>query len=459
MKISSLDRRKFLRGAGIGLALPWFETYAATLPEPNKKRFASFYLPDGVPMPTKEDPAHSEWSWFPHESGRDFQFTNPLKPLESLRDDLTIIGGLSHPGARNVHGHSNADQFLTGAVTTPVGDAYGAYRNTISLDQVFANEVGDQTRFSSLVMSTDGGTGGPRGATTMSFDQNGRHMPAEHRPKRIFDQLFVSSNADEARRLALSTSALDVLLEDARSLQRNLSSHDQKTLDDYLASVRETEIGVEKARRWLDIPRPAVDGSALNLEVTPDMPSDYLRTMFDLIFLAFQTDSTRTVTYQIGQEGQKGISNILSKSVVDSLAHELSHKTKEPGGWENFGNYIAFLNEQYAFFAKRLKSTPEGDGNMLDNTFLFFGSASSGFHLSRNYPLILTGGKNMGFQHGQFLRYGEESPRNIPMNDGGYRSEMDYTELPLSNLFLTMLHKLGVDTPSFADSERTFAEI
>ncbi len=100
--------------------------------------------------------------------------------------------------------------------------------------------------------------------------------------------------------------------------------------------------------------------------------------MFDLIFLA------------------------LSKTVCNALAHQLSHETRNPGGWERFGNYIAFLNEQYAYFANRLKSTPEGDGNMLDNTLLFFGSASSGFHLSRNYPLILTGGKNLGFKHGHF---------------------------------------------------------
>ncbi len=459
MNIANLDRRKFLRGTGIGLALPWLETFSTAAPAPTKKRFASFYLPDGVPMPTKEDPAYKDWSWFPLNSGRDFEFTNPLKPLKPLRDDLTIIGGLSHPGARNVHGHSNADQFLTGAVTTPEGDVYGPYQNSISLDQVFAAEVGDETRYASLIMSTDGGTGGPRGATTMSFDQNGRHMPAEHRPKRIFDQFFVTGSADEARKLAMSTSALDVLLEDARSLQRKLSSHDSKTLDDYLASVRETEIRVEKARRWLDIPRPTVDPKGLNLEVTPDMPRDYLRAMFDLIFLAFQTDSTRTVTYQIGQEGQKGISNTLSKTVCNTLAHQLSHETRNPGGWERFGNYIAFLNEEYAGFANRLKATPEGEGNMLDNTLLFFGSASSGFHLSRNYPLILTGGKNMGFQHGQFLRYGEPPKKNIPMSDAGYRTEMDYEELPLSNLYLTMLHKLGVEAEVFADSEKTLGEV
>ncbi|MFT5467228.1 MAG: hypothetical protein ACI8UO_002332 [Verrucomicrobiales bacterium] len=458
-KFSSIDRRKFLRGAGIGLALPWFETFAASAPEPNKKRLACFYLPDGVPMPPEADPAHADWSWFPQKAGRDFQFTNCLKPLESLRSDVTILGGLSHPGARGVHGHSNADQFLTGAVTTVSGQPYGEYKNSISLDQVFAAEVGGDTRFASLIMSTDGGTGGPRGSTTMSFDQNGRHMPAEHRPKQVFDKLFVAGGDDEARKLAMSSSALDTLMEDARSLQRNLSLHDQKTLEDYLQSVRETELRVEKARQWLSIERPEVDSTGLNLEATPDMPKEYLRAMYDLIFLAFRTDSTRVATYQIGQEGNKGISNNLAKSVGQKQAHELSHKTKEPGGWANFGRYIQFLNEQYVYFAERLKNTPEGAGSMLDNTLLFYGSASSGFHLSRNYPLILTGAKNFGFQHGQFLRYGEKPPRVIPQNDGGFKTAMDYEELPLSNLYLTMLQKMGLETARFADSTGTLSEI
>jgi hypothetical protein len=121
---------------------------------------------------------------------------------------MTILSGLSHPSSRNIHGHSNADQFLT-AASSGTG---GPYQNSISLDQVYAAHVGNQTRFSSIVMSTDGGTGTPRGAQTLSFDHNGRAIPAENRPKRVFDMLFVSSDEDAARRLALSKSALDDLM-------------------------------------------------------------------------------------------------------------------------------------------------------------------------------------------------------------------------------------------------------
>ena len=153
--IASLDRRRFLRGSGVALALPWFEfsTRPAAAAETSaaRKRLACFYFPDGVPMPLAADPSHKDWSWFPHGSGKDYTFTKCLDPLEPVRDELTVLAGFSHPAVRSIHGHSNADQFLTGAATGPTGD----YKNSISLDQEFASHVGDQTRFASLVLSTD----------------------------------------------------------------------------------------------------------------------------------------------------------------------------------------------------------------------------------------------------------------------------------------------------------------
>ena len=412
-------------------------------------------------MPLKEDPAYQDWAWFPHITGKDFQFTKCLEPLEPLRNDLTVLGGLSHPAARTVHGHSNADQFLTGAATGADGD----YKNSISLDQLFAEEVGEQTRFSSLVLSTDGGTGSPRGAQTLSFNRSGRPIPAEHRPKRIFDMLFATSDEDAARKLAMSQSALDDLMEDARSLKRSLSTKDQERLDEYLQSVRDTEIKVEKAKRWMDIPFAQVNVDHLNLDVTPEDPRNYLQTMYELIYLAFKTDSTRVATYQLGRENGVGISDYLARAVGFNLTHQLTHATKEPGGWENFGKYMHFISEEFGRFASKLKATPEpgGDGSMLDNTLVFFGSASSAFHLSRNYPLILAGGKNMGFQHGQYLKYGSGNEDNQATSgittDAGWRGDINFQELPLSNLYLTMLHKLGVETDHFADSTNTLVEV
>ena len=461
IKIPSLDRRRFIRGAGIALALPWLESASAreSAEQAPKHRFAAFYLPDGVPMPRTEDPAHQDWSWFPHGGGKDFQLTKCLEPLEPLRDELTVMSGLSHPAVRNVHGHSNADQFLTGADTGAAGD----YRNTISLDQVIASVAGEHTRYSSLVLSTDGGTGSPRGAQTMSFNQSGRPIPAENRPKRIFDMLFVKSGQDAARRLAMSQSALDDLMEDARSLERTLSKRDQETLQQYLQSVRDTELKVEKAKRWMNIPLPTVDVDHLKLDITPEDPREYLQTMFELIYLAFQTDSTRVATYQLGRENGVGISDYLARAVGFNLTHQLSHKTKEPGGWRNFGMYCRFLSEELGRFAARLKSTPEQDGNMLDRTMLLFGSASSAFHLSRNYPLLLIGGRRMGFQHGQYLKFGQGNEDNQAgagiSTDAGWRGKMTWQEEPLSKLYLTMLHRYGIQAKAFGGATETLDNV
>jgi hypothetical protein len=416
-------------------------------------------MSDGVPMPLATDPAYQDWAWFPHGNGKEFTLTKCLEPLEPLRNELTVLSGLSHPSARSIHGHSNADQFLTGAATGSAGD----YLNSISLDQEFAAHIGHKTRFSSLVMSTDGGTGSPRGAHTVSFNRNGRAIPAEHRPKRIFDRLFVKSDEDAERRLALSQSALDDLLSDARSLRDTLSTYDQKSLDEYLQSVRETEIKIEKAKRWFNIPFPTVDVSHLSLDITPEDPRVFLQTMFDLIYLAFRTDSTRVVTYQLKRENSVGISDYLARAVGFRLTHQLSHETKEPGGWKNFGIFWRFLSEEYGRFATKLKSTPEigGNGNMLDNTLLLFGSASSAFHLSRNYPLILTGGRNMGFKHGQYLNYAGEAQEGGAWSGGTepWQIKAPREDRPLSNLYVTMLQRLGVETDNFADSTGTISDV
>jgi len=389
MNMYSLDRRKFLRGVGVGLALPWFETFASTLPQASKpkKRLACFYIPDGVPMPRKADPAFQDWSWFPHaQDNGHHRFTKCLEPLETLREDVTVLSGLSHPAARTVHGHSNADQFLTGA------------------------NVGGK----------------------------GRPIPAENRPKRIFDQLFVTNTKNAARQLAVQQSTLDQLLADARSLKRNLSKYDQETLEQYLQSIRETEQKVEKAKAWLKVPLPTVDSDHFNLEVTPEDPRNYLRTMFDLIYLAFQTDSTRTVTYQIAREINIGVS--------DRLA---------------FGTYHRFLCEELAHFLTRLKSTPEvgGEGNMLENTLCLYGSASSSFHLSRNYPLILAGGSNLGLKQGQYLKYGTKIEDTATNSDPDDKHKFKIKEDPMGRLLLTMLQQLGVETSQFASCTQNLPKI
>ena len=464
--LASLDRRSFLRGAGWALALPLFPSLpisaaTAAAESGDRRRLACFYFPDGVPMPLPKDPAYKDWAWFPHGKGKEFTFTKCFEPLQPLRNELTVLSGLSHPAGRNVHGHNNADQFLTGAAT---GSGDTDYRNTISLDQIYAKHVGEQTRYGALVMSTDGGTGTVRGAHTISFNRHGRAIPAENRPKQIFDMLFVKSDTDAARRLALSQSALDDLLADTRRLRKRLSSGDQRSLDEYLQSVREAELRVQKAKHWVNTPLPAVSADHLNLEITPNDPRRYLQTMFELIYLAFKTDITRVATYQIGRENGVGISDHLSRAIGFPAAHQLSHETKKPGGWKNFALYCRFLHEEFGRFVMRLKQTPEpaGEGSLLDNTLLLFGSASSAFHLSRNYPLLLAGGKNMGLKHGRYLNYaGNHAYRGgwAPGDKEPWTQKAPQEDLPLSNLFVSMLQRLGVETDSFSDSTGKLEEI
>ena len=435
----SLNRRNFLRGAGLALALPWLETFAADIPK-NKittKRFFSVYHPDGVGLPLKADPAYKDWSWFPTGSEKDFKLTKVLDVLEPLRSDITIYSGLSHPVARTVHGHSNADQYLTGAAT----GGEGPYKNSISVDQVYAAQVGEFTRHSSLVMSTNGGTGAPRGAVTSSFNIQGRPIPSLNNPKQIFDMLFVAQS-DAREKLTRSKSALDLLITNTRS--------------QYLDAVRDTEIKIAKAEKWLTTPVPKIDAKQLRLDVDPNEARLYLQAIYELTYLAFLSDSTRVATYMMGRENGDGIHDRLASAVGLKDAHGLTHDVKKPDGWKNLGTYNRFQAEEFGRFVKKLKDTrePNGNGTMLDNTFAMHGSASSSFHLSRNYPIISAGGKNLGFKNGRFLKFGKGNEDNQAGagidTDKGWQSKVAVEELPLAHLFITVLQRLGVETEEFA---------
>lgn len=458
-----LSRRTFLRGTGVALALPWFETFAKSGRgvDETPKRFVSIYHPDGVGLPLKSDPAWKDWSWFPRGGERDFELTKVLDVLEPLRDNITVYSGLSHPAARQVHGHSNADQYLTGA---PIG-GQGPYQNSISLDQVYAEHAGEFTRHASLVMSTNGGIGGPRGAQTQSFNREGRPIPAMNRPREIFEMLFVTSSKDAAAKLARSKSALDFLIENTRSLGRQLSKHDQETLKQYLDAVRDTELKLEKAQRWIDKPVVEVDGRNLHLDAEPKEARLYFQTMYELIYLAFLSDSTRAATFQLGRENGEGPHDLLSLAVGLGGAHGLTHQVKKPDGWKNLGTYNRYQAEEFGRFAQRLKDTPEptGRGNMLDNTLALHGSASSSFHLSRNYPLISAGGKNLGFSNGRYLKFGKGNEENQAGagidTDAGWNGKIEVEELPLSKLFVTILQRLGVETDSFGGYSGTLSRV
>ena len=459
----SLNRRNVLWGAGIALALPQFETFAETDPndKTTPKRFLSVYHPDGVGLPLKSDPAWKDWSWFPRGGERDFELTKVLDVLEPLRSEITIYSGLSHPAVRRVHGHSNADQYLTGADT----GGHGPYKNSISVDQVIAAQTGEFTRHSSLVMSTNGGIGGPRGAQTQSFNREGRPIPAMNKPKQIFDMLFVTSGKDAAAKLARSKSALDYLIAHTRSLGKQLSKIDQQTLQQYLDAVRDTEVKMVKAQNWIDAPLPKVDASNLKLDAEPSQARLYFETMYELIYLAFLSDSTRVTTFQLGRENGEGPHDLLSKAVGLGGAHGLTHAVKKPNGWKNLGTYNRYQAQEFGRFVQKLKDTPEpnGNGNLLDNTFAMHGSASSSFHLSRNYPIISAGGKNLGFNNGRYLKFGSGNEDNQAgagiVSDAGWRGKIEAEELPLAQLFVTILQRFDIETDKFAGISGTLGRV
>jgi hypothetical protein len=450
----SLNRRNFLYGTGMALSLPWLETFAAKNSNESStpKRFLSVYHPDGVGLPLKKDPAWKDWSWFPEGGEKDFRLTKVLDVLEPLRNEITIYSGLSHPAARKVHGHSNADQYLTGAVIS----GSGTYKNTVSIDQVIAAKEGEHTRHSSLVLSTDGGTGAPRGTYTSSFNQEGRPIPGMNKPKQIFDMLFVTSGKDARAKLARSKSALDLLIANTRSLGRELSKHDQQTLQQYLDAVRDTEMKLEKAQKWVDTPSAKVSKKHLHLESNPREAKLYFETIYELIYLAFLSDTTRVATYNMGRENGSPQGDLLSKAVGLGNAHGLTHAVKKNSGWENLGTYNRYQVMEFGKLVKKLKDTKEstGRGTMLDNTFAMHGSASSSFHLSRNYPIVSAGGKNMGFKNGRFLRFGKGNEDNQAgagiVTDAGWRGKISAEEDPLAHLFVTIQKRFGVKSNTFA---------
>ena len=442
MRSWHLDRRTFLLGSGISMALPYMEamgnqTAAAELPA----RMCAMYFPFGVGMPKEGSDLH-KWRWFPNGEGKNFTFNESLKPLESVRESVTIIGGMSHPNGRRMGGHDTGDTFLTGALFDKT-----LLHNTVSVDQVAAAAVGSQTRYSSITMSTDGGVGEPTRSSTLSYDIKGRPIPAMNQPLMIFNRLFGLADEDlkrQQRRLRSASSMLDLVMEDSNSLRRRLGRHDQEKLDEYLSSVRQIEQRVRRTQRWLDIPLPLLtdeERSLLKLEADSEAPKEYMRTMYDLMWLAFKSDSTRVATYQIASmaDASSVAGPFPFREGFKANLHTLAHGWNKPEGAVALGKWDKFMTEQLTYFLQRLKSTQEGDGTLLDRTMVLHGCSNSTTHNNNNYPLIFAGGNKLGLQHNHYVKVG--------------------SDVPMSNLFVTMLDKMGVEAPVFADSTGELAPI
>lgn len=425
-----IDRRTVLKAAGVSMALPWLEAMAtpnsakAELP----RRMCAIMFPFGIAMP-KDDAKDREWGWFPTGKDKDYQLTNVLKPLQPLMNDVSIFQGLSHPRCRAMNGHDTGDTFLTANSLAPV-----TYQNTVSLDQLAAKHIGKQTRLASLTLSTDGGVGPRTRTTTLSYTAKGQPIPALSDPRQIFERLFGQDGASQKdrRKLQNSESILDLVMDQSKSLRRNLGIADQRKLSEFETSVREVEQRVERSRSWLDVPLPNIDRDSIGIDATVDAPKEYLKAIYDLQFLALQTDLTRIMTYQIGSYGPSRARKFPGILGLKPDWHGLAHGAGKKGGPESIGRFDQFLAENLSRFLTKLKETPEGDGTMLDRTLVLYGSSNSRTHQNRNYPLLLAGGRKFGLRHNQFLHFDDKTP--------------------MSNLFVTMLQALGVNTESFVDS-------
>lgn len=427
-----LNRRSVLQGiAGASLALPVLDAMGKDVAEQTPRRFCALYTANGMSLP-KQDHKINEWSWFPTTKGRDFDFGKSTQPLSPFRKQLSFMGGLYHANGPKADPHVCSDMWLTGApLQNPQRDTY----NSVALDQVVALHTKQYCRQPSLVLSIDAGVGFLSRTGTISYSLEGKPIPAQNNPRQIFDQLFRgdrSSLESKRDKLTRRIKLVDAVLENARSLNRKLGRSDRKKMDQYLTSLSEVESRLIASEKWLDIPLKKQDHSHLNLDATSEgEPREYYRNMFDLIALAFDADITRSVAFMLNREDGMGISDTFPlKLGLKRTHHSLSHANDKTGQLE-FAKYDQFLSEQLAYFFGRLQGYQDKHGSVLDNSIVLYGSGASTTHNPRNLPTLIAGGANMGLRHGTYWA-------------------RDNT--PMANVFLSILHSLGIQTNAFSDS-------
>ena len=437
-----INRRAFLRGGGVAIALPYLDcmSWAKTkdtgaLP----KRLVVSYIAYGVYEPRTKDGSHHDWNWWPCKDPGSLTFNKSSEPFAPLKDSVSYLQGLEHTGGLGMGGHSSGDVFATGADMTG-----NEKTNNISIDQVAAKVNGHLTRYASLVLGTEGGTGSYGSAKTLSHYGPGRPIPSMHKPQEIFNRLFkpyAGKGVDQVRAsLKRESSVLDLMLEDAHRLKRQIGKSDQSKMEEYLDSLRALEKRVERTSQWTHQPLPSVDTKGLNLEVSHKDPEEYTRCMYDLLYLAFLTDSTRYATLMLESEHSSGSEMWNYANYVlgyKGATHDIAHKRPpESGRWDNW------RAKQHAYFLERMKNTPEGNSNMLDQTVVVWGSAHPhASHSNKNYPIQVAGGNALGFNHGRLHSF--EGERKIP----------------LANLFTTILNAVDVPTKKFADSTGEISEL
>ena len=432
-----LNRRTFLRGCGgLTLSLPFLEAMAVGNESKALKelprRSVYIFFPNGASMPPKSHGNYKDWHYFPEaQQGGSYSMRETHKYLKPFQEHISFISGLSNPKNRTMQPHVGP----TGWLTTQKID--GKAKNTISIDQAIADmlKYEDKTPLKALVCSTQGGTGNLSRTATMSYDAYGNPVPAVAKLRSIYEKMYSVASPEALVKIKNRQNLLDNMLADAKDLSRKLGNEDKQRLEEYLATIREAEKKIERDKYWAKV-WSTKRSSAPKVDLNPSFNDfeKYVQTVYELIYISFKADITRTATYQVCKENG-GLGNNASKDIgLSGSLHALSHASnKGSNGYKNWGKWDQFLFKQTAYLLKRLKETKEGDGTLLDRTMILHGAATSKVHNNTNYPIMIAGGKKIGHKGGKFITYKESN-------------------IAFADLLVQFGRSMGADMEKFGDS-------
>jgi hypothetical protein len=382
----SLPRRTFLRGMGAAVALPFLESMAPAMtplaqsPARSPLRFGGVYLPNGCVMD----------NWTPKTTDGSLEFLPVLKPLESFRNQMTLVGNLTRAGGKNSTDHAvSSAGWLTGALAkqTEAEDI----RVGISIDQILAKKVGQETPFPSLEFATEDFAGYVGGCVpgysctymnTISWASETAGLPMEIDPRRAFERMFgrAGSAAERQVRRSEDRSILDSILQEARTLRTKVGTPDRVRLDNYMENLREIERRIQKTEA-----RNASEVTALNAPLgVPESFEEHMNLMFDLLVVAYQSDLTRIFTFMTGREASQRTYPALG---FKETHHDISHHARQAEKMEQHTKINAYFASLFATFLQKLRNSPEADGSVLDNSLIAFGAGMSDGQAHNSYPL------------------------------------------------------------------------
>jgi hypothetical protein len=452
--LTVMNRRNFLRGLGACIALPALGSLLparalgatagpglATTATGAPLRTGFVYFPNGA-IPSR---------WWPAEGGvMDFALNATMQPLNAVRKHIQVMAGLDHlnanPGADGGGDHARGNSvFLTGV---HINKSATDVRAGISIDQAIANQIGHLTRFPSLEMTCDANrrSAGCDSGYACSYVYNvswknpTTPMTPEANPRLMFERLFGAGShgqrtENSQRRTAMRKSVLDFVVEDARRMTRSLDLNDRAKMDQYLTGIREIEVRIQHADQF----GPSTDPDFATPAGIPSTQKEYVEVMYDMMALAFQTDSTRVATMILGHDGDN---RSFSEIGIAEGHHDLSHHQNNPERVDKVATIDRWYVSQFARFLQKLESTPDIDGNsLLHNTRILYGSgnADGNRHTHENLPLLLAGGGGGALTPGRYMQYGGK---------------------PLSNLFLTLADQVGVTKlERFGDSTGRLGDV